>query len=253
MNNEIVLNEEELDGITTSLSSSFKSVSNTRDGINPSFSGAVNAGLLGNSIGTISNQMTSISDSINNTQGLIKEYKEQLLTYDNNMATKIDNIEIPKDFLANNSSKVNTYTQSLLSKIDGKSVNLGGSANDTYDTFESSISDKALTDISNGSIDKNEYDDSSSIDVKDAITDINNTSTTELSSYDDNSSILEDFELIDMIPRDIMDDVYYDDSTSIDKEEISDINNDNVFAEFNNDDFVDEEIDYYMNKLRERS
>ena len=28
MNNEIVLNEEELDGITTSLSSSFKSVSN---------------------------------------------------------------------------------------------------------------------------------------------------------------------------------------------------------------------------------
>ena len=253
MKNEIVFSEEEIDGITTSLASSYMNVANTGEAINPNFSGAVNVGLLGNSIGVISSQMSSISDSINNTQGLLDEYKNQLVTYDSNMALKIDDIEIPQDFMANNSSKVNTFTQSLLSKIDGKSVNEGSSVSDTYDTFESTISDKALGDITSGSIGNQEYDDASNIAREDELNNISNLANTELEVYDDNSSIEDDFDLIDMIPRDIMDDLYYDDSSNIKEESLADISNGTYTEAFDEYKYVDEEIDYYINKLREKA
>ena len=252
MNNEIVLNEDEIDGITSSLSNSYKNVSSTGEAINPNFSGAVNAGLLGNSIGIVSNQMSSISNTISNAQSLIDEYKNQLLTYDSNMALKIDDIEMPKDFMANNSSKVNMFTQSLLSKMDGKSVNAGSTISDDYDEFESTIVDMKLSDISSAAINTQELD-SSSVIEKDDIGNINKASSAEVESYDDNSSIEEDFMLIDMIPRDIMDDFYYDDSSSVKEEVISDISNDNQLEDISKYDFVDEEIDYYMNKLREKA
>lgn len=253
MNNEIVLNEDEIDGITSSLSNSYKSVSSTGEAINPNFSGAVNAGLLGNSIGIVSNQMNSISNTISNASNLIDEYKNQLLTYDSNMALKIDDIEMPKDFVANNSSKVNMFTQSLLSKMDGKSVNVGSTVSDSYDEFESTIVDMKLSDITSAAIGTQELDDSSVINKEDDLNNISKSSNTDIESYDDNSSIEEDFMLIDMIPRDIMDDFYYDDSSSVKEEVISDISNDNQVEDISKYDFVDEEIDYYMNKLREKA
>ena len=248
MNNEIVLNEDEIDGITTSLSSSFESVSSTGEAINPNFSGAVSVGLLGNSIGIISDQMSSISTTINNTQSLIDEYKNQLLSYDSKMASKIDDIQMPRDLIANNSSKVNMFTQSLLSKMDGKSVNEGSTVSGTYDTLDSTIVSKGLSDITSGSISTQEYDATSSIEKENSLNNITNSSTTEIEPYDDDISIEETFMLVDMIPRGIMDEVTYDDSSIVEKKELSDISN-NYVEDFDVNKILDEELDNYMNKV----
>lgn len=249
MKNEIVLNEEEIDGLTSSLSDSYKSISTTGEAINPNFSGVVNAGLVGNSIGIISNQMSSISNTISNTQGLIDEYKNQLLSYDGKMATKIDDIEMPKDFIINNSSKVNMFTQSLLSKMDGKSVNDGSAFSSTYDTFDSSISNKALSDFSGSAIGDLVYDESSIIDKEDDLNSISKSSSTDEVSYDDLSSIEENFMLIDMIPRDSMDEFTYEDTSIVNEQNLYDISNNNYVEDFSNYKVVGDDIDQYMDRV----
>ena len=98
MANEIVISEEEFDNISTTLYKSSSKTSYASQRLNGDFEGAVNSGLLGNSISVISRQMGLISKSMSNVQSIISEHSEQVLSFDRKLADKINEILIDHMF-----------------------------------------------------------------------------------------------------------------------------------------------------------
>ena len=221
MKDEIVVYEDELTDVSSLLSNSGKEVSSTCENINPSFSGAVSVGLLGNSVGTISDQMGSIYKSIDNVKTAIDEFTVLFMTYDKDMATKINDIDIPNDYLANDSSTVNTYSEVALQKYDGESVNDGNDASGLYTLDDSSINKTKIYDISTSGLTYQSYDDESSIS-KETLGDIDKVSTVDGISYDDKYELEQNFMLIDMIERDAPLSFTYDDTSKITEKEVFD-------------------------------
>ena len=224
MKDEIVIYEEELSDVSSLLNNSGEDVSSTCENINPSFNGAVSVGLLGNSVGTISNQMGNICKSIDNVKTAIDEFSEDFMTYDKEMAIKINDIDIPNDFLASDSSVVNTYSEVLLQKFDGESVNDGRDASSDFTLNESSINKSSLGDISSSSLTVQSFDDTSSISTLESLSDINKSLSVNTISYDDRSELEQNFMLIDMINRDDTISSTYDDTSSVNEVDLYDIN-----------------------------
>ena len=71
---------------------------------------------------------------------------------------KISEIQIPTDLIANDSSKLNTYTQTLLEKLDGNSVNEGKGPGTVNEVGESEVEGEALKDIHGNVTQDQKYD-----------------------------------------------------------------------------------------------
>lgn len=248
MEKEIVLRDEQLDDICTNLFGNYVDISSTGECINHNFAGAVNVGLLGNSVGILSNQMNSISNSIGNVRNLIDQYSTQMVTFDKEIANKINEIEIPQDFIANNSSQANSYVQFLVSKIDGVSVNNGETTQSINEIDESGINKENLEAMNgDGTVEQN-YDDriniASQVDLSNIIgetaheyneiadSSINETNIhdisneeTEKQDYDDSSKISNKEELNDMASDYVQFFDDFDDNLDIEEQKNENINN----------------------------
>ena len=225
MANEIVISEEEFDNITTTLSKSSSKTSYASQRLNGDFEGAVNSGLLGNSISVISRQMGLISKSMSNVQSIISEHSEQVLSFDRKLADKINEIEIPKDFLANDSAEVNTYTDYLVAKIDGKSITEGNDTKTFNDIDESTIDKEQLSDVTRSDVKEQYFDDQTSLSEKETVGNINEGMSQEEQHYND-SSELTSKSLETMDGEDLTTKVEYEDNTiPIENQTIEYINN----------------------------
>jgi hypothetical protein len=182
------MREEEFDTLAATLANSSNNVSQTGGGIGSKFAGAVDAGLLGDSVSKVSSQMAAISTSISNVQNIVKKHSNQMFSFDRSMASKIEEIQIPTDLMANDSSEINTYTQTLLGKIDGQSVNNGQASTAFKEIDESVVQGEALTDIHGDQTQQQTYDASSGIGGQQAMRNISGDQTQQ-QNYDATSVV----------------------------------------------------------------
>lgn len=127
MNNGMSMNQQEFENAFKSFEQLCTKLNDTAQGITSSFSPAVNSGLIKN-LGQLTNQVGSISTSVSNMNGSMKQQANEMFHYDDRLAKEADALEIPTDFLKENSTKVNQFNQALVDKMDGKSVNLAEGA-----------------------------------------------------------------------------------------------------------------------------
>lgn len=101
----------------------------------------------------------------------------------------IENIIVPQDFVGNNAIEINYYNSTILSKIDGKSVNSGKDAKESVYDDGTVIASEELFDINKKKdTGEEEYDDTSVIG-KSILGSINNGAETDERAYDDSTSV----------------------------------------------------------------
>lgn len=143
----LVLDDQEIDDLNMGLEKQANGVVAANDKFNKDFAVSVNSGLMGPSIKAISGQLNAITESISNINNSIKQYKTEMVNFDNEMSTKAESVEIPQDFVAENALEVNKYNRVLLEKLDGKSVNEGEAQGEAKDIDESVVAAQGLVDI----------------------------------------------------------------------------------------------------------
>lgn len=178
-------------------------------------------GMLSGTSSKISKQLNALSSALANTGRIIQKHNNEMFTYDKTMASMAEDIDIPQDFISNDSAEVNTYEHILLSKLDGKSVNEGETAKEFNEIDDSVVSGENLTNINNNETQEQEYDGNLSIG-KSVLGNISNDGS-ELQEYDDASSIGQ----VGMgdISSDQTQEKEYDDSSSVNQSTLGSIAN----------------------------
>ncbi len=213
--------EEEFDAYTSGAQKNSDNLTSTNDGYKKKFQKLVNTGLAGNSVGKIGNQMTAINNSISNVNNIIRKHSNQMFNYDKSVAQKADEIDIPTDFTSNDSASVNYYTQTLVGKIDGRSVNEGHETEKANEIDETVINGEALSDIRGVTSTVETYDANSSVSGQSTLGNISG-DVTQQQNYDASSSVgkaaLQD------ISGDVTQQTTYDDSSIVGKTILGNVN-----------------------------
>ena len=186
-NNNLVMDEAEMNAGASSLGMCSTNVSSASSGVPGKFSGATNSNMMNKSVGEVTKQLNLIGTSISGVQGIISKHSSEMFGYDRIMAKLADDIEIPTDFLANNSMEINTFNRSLLEKTDGTSVNEGQADHGFRDIDDSTISAEGLHDMGDDQTKEQKYDESSVIG-KSILGNISNEGSQE-QEYDDDSAV----------------------------------------------------------------
>lgn len=124
MNNGLRMDQKEFESAFASFDKLFGELSEKAQGIQSSFAPAVSSGLMKN-LGQLQNQLSSIGTSISSVNATMKKNANEMFEYDAALAKEADALEIPTDFLKENSQQVNNYNKVIMDKLDGKSVNAG--------------------------------------------------------------------------------------------------------------------------------
>lgn len=227
MANSIVMDEEEFERASSGFSSASTDVATVGEGFPSSFSGALNAGLMNESVSSISNELASIAASIGSVKNIIAKHSNEMFTYDKTMSEMAEDIEIPTDFLANNAAQVNEYNRTLLGKIDGRSVNEGVASSEIEDNDESIVSAEGLKDITGETAKEEVYDDSSVIgnSILGSIVQ----GETEAQTYDDEVSVQKS--ALTDIGGNQTEEQAYDESTVVGKSLLGNINSNGASQE----------------------
>ena len=185
-NNVLFFNDDDLNNASRKLNRASVESSDIHSGMGSKFKSIKKTGLFSGGFDKISSQIESVSNSLNNVQNTLKVHTESMVTLENSYAKKAEEIEVPQDFVKNDSRKINSLSDITLKKLDGKHVGTNS---------VSSISDNVSYDVNNTSLgnimNKNEqsqrvYDDSSVINTS-VLENIKGDSTIE-KEYDDNYS-----------------------------------------------------------------
>ena len=185
------MQEEEFDMFTGGLQKNSDNFTSTNDNYKKTFKSLVDTGLAGSSVGKIGNQMSAITNSINNVNNIIKKHSTQMFNFDKSVANEANDISIPNDFLSNDSASVNYYTQTLLEKMDGRSVNEGHETKKTNEIDESIVSAESLFDMRGIASKEEKYDSSSSIVGQSVLGNISGNVTQE-QNYDAHSNVVKE-------------------------------------------------------------
>lgn len=221
-NNVLTMDEDELATATSGFDRCASDIGSTGEGVPGAFSSATSVGLLNKSVSQITQQITAIASSLSNVSGIVKKHSAQMFEYDRTMAKMAEDIEIPQDFLANNSMEVNEYNVTLLGKIDGKSVNRGSEAKEFNEIDDSTVAAEGLVNIKKDDTQKQEYD-SSSIIGKSVLGNISGNQT-QAQNYDDSSSVSRGN--MENINKNQTEQQTYDDSSIVNKSNLSNISGD---------------------------
>lgn len=162
-NNVLCMNEEENQQAASGFNRCATEMGDQASAIPSKFSGAVSSGLMGESVSAITKEISALSDSIASMSTIITKHSSQMFEFDRATAQMADEIEIPTDFVANNSMEVNEYTRVLLGKIDGKSVNEGTASIAFNEIDDSTVAAQKLKDITGTTSVEEKYDDRTSI------------------------------------------------------------------------------------------
>ncbi len=161
--NVIRMNEDDLINASQELKKSYVQADDIVSSAPNKFSQIKKTGLFSEGFSVINGQINSVSTSLNNISNILKKNSEKFFNLERTYAEKAEEIEIPIDFVKNDSRKLNTIDDIRLSKKDGKEIK-------TYKPSE--ISDNV------------EY-----TEKEEKLGKLKTDSETELSSYDDRTSI----------------------------------------------------------------
>ncbi len=214
------MKEEEFDMYSSGLKKNSDGFASTNDNFRKKFQSFVDTGLSGGSVGKIGNQMASITNSINNVNNIIRKHSNQMFGFDKEVSNKANDIDIPQDFVANDSASVNYYTETLVGKIDGKSVNEGHQTQKVNEVGDSEVNKENLIDIRGASSKLENYDGNSSILGQSIMSDISGNVTQE-QNYNDSSNVQK--AVLGNISGNNASESTYDDTTIIGRSTLGDI------------------------------
>ena len=139
----------------------------------------------------IAGQLGGLQGSLDNVQGIIGRQGDAMFNLDAALGRAADEIEVPEDFIKNESNRFTQYHNELLEKIDGKSVNEGSSTRDTKEMDDSAIAkQKEMGDITaSGGVEEQVYDETSGIASEQAMANITTAGGAQEQAYDARSGI----------------------------------------------------------------
>ncbi len=154
---------EEMDDITSGNDKMATKTENAAGDVLKKFKSTTDSGALKNNVRVASEGMQMITDLISGTNKIVKEHTSGMLDFDKKLAQKANEIEVPQNFLAENSLKVSEYNYSLLEKLDGKSVNKGEAQKEAKDIDESVVTAEGLVNIKKKDTEEQKLDESTVI------------------------------------------------------------------------------------------
>ena len=118
----INVDEREINNITNHLNKNQVSLNDLGNTTQNSFRAMTNTNLFGKGISKIAKQVSSISSSIQRINSSIKKKSQEMLELDETLASRAETIDVPMDFITNNSVRYHIFDGITLNKQDGKQV-----------------------------------------------------------------------------------------------------------------------------------
>ena len=118
----INVDEREINDITSYLNKNQTNLTNLGDTTKNTFRAMTNTNLFGSGISKISKQVSSVSGSIRRMNDAINKKSHEMLALDDSLAEKAELIDVPQDFVTNNSIRSHIFDGITLNKNDGKNV-----------------------------------------------------------------------------------------------------------------------------------
>ena len=236
--NIFVIEEEETDNAVYSLGRAESSIENTKRDFPYRFSGMKRSGLFANGVDKINKQMENITNTIFNVKEKIKRHSYEVFEMERLFDKYAQEIEIPQDFVKNDSTQVNTIDDIYLSKNDGRSVNEGTKIDEVNNLNDYDLESQKLESIvSNNGVKEEKYDSDSSV-TKEEMDNINNNKSTEEVNVDEESTI-EANQLETINNNNSLQNIDYDDSINLEKVSIKEANENEDLEEEDFEDFMD--------------
>lgn len=123
------------------------------------YKGLTSHGMCTETMSDLSNNFTSVASLGISTANSFAKHGGEMFNLDKSLAQEINDLTVPQDFVENNSIQINTYNVSILSKIDGQSVNEGQKTEKVDEIADSVVAAQDLTNIKDDQTQKQEYDD----------------------------------------------------------------------------------------------
>ncbi len=231
--NKLVIREEEIEELSTTMNKVSNNTVSASKGVVKTFGKASSSG-MGPSVKAVSKELSLISQSIDNVKNIMKKHTKEMFDYDLKMAQEAGTIEIPLDFLANNSTEVNSYNRILLGKIDGRSVNDGVASHAFEEVADNTFNRKDVLDITKDATKEQNYDANSEV-VRSAVNNITSDKDQQLQHLDEKTVIGQSV-LSNINNNNVQRTQQFDESTVIGKSVLSDISNGIVPGEVKLDD-----------------
>ena len=160
----MVYTEDAINAIEKEFGDMFDKSDDCRNKTKSDYQGYTNHGLLTNTMKEIDKSVSSVSNLAAKAAQSFYKHGNEMFDFDRKSAVEIETLNIPQDFVGNNSMEINYYNASILSKIDGKSVNDGKSTNEQEYDDSSAVAAESLFDMNKNKItEENEYDDTTII------------------------------------------------------------------------------------------
>jgi len=180
----INVDENEINDITNHLNKSQTNLTNLGDTTKNTFRSMTNTNLFGNGISKIAKQVSSVSGSVRRMNNAIKKKSHEMIALDDSLAEKAEMIDVPMDFVTNNSIRSHIFDGITLNKNDGKNVKDDNTLTETNLAFKDETTHTTM-----GNIEKEErtFDNIKLREYKDKrkiLGNINNNTQTETRNLD---------------------------------------------------------------------
>ena len=136
-NNKMTIDENDMNNASQNMNRAFLETSDLNSGLKGNFSSITNTGLFGTGLNKLSKQIDSVSNSIHNVQNTIRLQTEKITSSEREFVRRAEELEIPQDFVKNDSRKVNSLSDIKLNKDDGKQIKTSSvSSSDEIDDYD---------------------------------------------------------------------------------------------------------------------
>ena len=219
-----MMREEEMETAVRDMEKCYTGMDTTSSEVPQKFSNLKSAGLFDMGINTISNQLNSLTTSIFNVKNVVNKRSNEMFSMDRRMAKMAEKIEIPQDFVKNDSMQANSFNQILLEKLDGRTVNEGQDLQSIDEVADSIVKARVLEDITTDLTPKEERIDTSTVINKNELNNINNREDLNKQNIDESTTVTKTLinninNMQDLIKQEI------DNGTFINKQNLNGFNN----------------------------
>lgn len=135
----IRIKENEMHNLERFLNKTSSDIEESSQNLSSSLSSFSNLGLFKTGTKKIADQIGSISKSVSNLGNSVSKQFSLISSNEDALKNKAEAIEIPMDFVTNDSSSMILVETGMLSKNDGEKINSNNSSSQINDEFESSI------------------------------------------------------------------------------------------------------------------
>ena len=144
------INSDEIDSIVEVLNNTVSTVDDSSSTMSNSVKGANESGIFGSSLNNFQKGIQNTTLFATNTKNIILNQKESIINLEDNLAKRIEDIEVPQDFVKTYYSEYYEIDDIQLSKRDGKAINTSKDDSDIHNVGDTAVQGIGLADISSG-------------------------------------------------------------------------------------------------------